>query len=264
MDLNQQNYGQREKQPNKHDWGAFLGGLTIGIFSTLLLVCAVLLVIRFWTPKNERSKADNGDVSDQTVSRNANGILTAETADKINQLVSDIHKNFYLRDVTDEELTVGIYKGIMEALDDPYSVYYTPEEFEELLNSFEGVYYGIGAYISLDNETSLPKISGVIKGTPAEETGLRNNDLIYKVDGTETYGMQLEDAVKMIKGDENTQVLLTLIREGKQMDVSVTRRKVETPTVNSEMLENGMGYLQIVSFDDVTLNQFLNAKSELE
>jgi len=125
----------------------------------------------------------------------------------------------------------------------------------------EGIYFGIGAYVGIDSATQLPVISGVIEGTPAEEAELRDGDLIYMVDGTETQGMDTSDVVALIRGEENTTVHLTLIREGEDdyVEVDVTRRKVESPTVNHEMLENNIAYIQITEFDQVTIDQFAEA-----
>jgi len=116
-----------------------------------------------------------------------------------------------------------------------------------MMEQAQGIYYGIGAYVSLDTETQLPKISNVIEGTPAEEADLRAEDLIYKVDGQETYGLTLTEAVALIKGPEGTKVTLTIIRDGEAdyLDITLSRRKVESPTVELEMLEDGIAYIQI-------------------
>ena len=99
---------------------------------------------------------------------------------------------------------------------------------------------------------------------PSEEVDIRPNDLIYEVDGVPTYGMSLTDVTSMIKGPENTEVVLTLIRknESDYVEVVVTRRKVESPTVTYEMKENGMAYIQVTEFDEVTIKQFSNALSD--
>ena len=81
----------------------------------------------------------------------------------------------------------------MEALDDPYSEYYTAEELNELTEQTQGIYYGIGAYVSMDSDTNLPKISGVIEGAPAADVDLRANDIIYEVDGVSTAGIREHD-----------------------------------------------------------------------
>ena len=155
----------------------------------------------------------------------------------------------------------GIYSGMIASLGDPYSAYYSVEELKEMQQDVEGIYYGIGAYVGIDSSTTLPVISGVIEDTPAQEADLRAGDIIYKIDGTSTQGMDTSDAVELIRGEENTVVHLTLIRSGETdyIEVDVTRRKVESPTVNYEMLDGNIGYIQIVEFDKVTVDQFTEA-----
>ncbi len=198
------------------------------------------------------------------VSLGQGSVIDEDVLAKMQALEKTINQYFYLHEVTDEELQNGIYKGMLRALGDPYSEYYTPEELASLMQSTEGVYFGIGAYMEQDKATTLPKITGTIAGSPSEEVDIRPNDLIYEVDGVPTYGMSLTDVTSMIKGPENTEVVLTLIRknESDYVEVVVTRRKVESPTVTYEMKENGMAYIQVTEFDEVTIKQFSNALSD--
>ena len=130
--------------------------------------------------------------------------------------------------------------------------------------STEGIYYGIGAYISKAVTDEFCIISGVIENTPAQEADLRDGDIIYEVDGVLTQGMDTTEVVSLIKGEEGTQVVLTLIREGEDdyLEIPVERRKIESPTVSNEMLENGIGYIEITEFDEVTEDQFAEALAE--
>ena len=134
--------------------------------------------------------------------------------------------------------------------------FYSKEELEDLYESSLGIYYGVGAYVSLDSATNLAKISGIIEGTPAEEADLRTDDIIYKVDGESTFQMSLSDVVSRVKGDEGTKVTLSIIRGDETFDVEVERRKVDRPTVTGEMLEGEIGYIRISEFDSVTIDQF--------
>lgn len=241
--------------------GLFAGGIIVGMSLMLMLVMAAYLgtgVVRI-------VQRQNGKLED-TVSFADNSIVDMEMVWKLQDLESKINRYFYLEMATDEELKNGVYRGLLKALDDPYTEYYTAEELNSLMNQTEGIYYGIGAYVQLDKITSLPQISGVIEGTPAQEAGLRANDLIYEVDGETTYGLTLSEAVALIKGEEGTQVVLTIAREDEKdyLTIPVTRRKVESPTVNYEMLENNMAYIQITEFDDVTVDQFADALATMK
>ncbi|MCM1046591.1 MAG: S41 family peptidase [Candidatus Gastranaerophilales bacterium] len=246
----------RERQ-NSGQKGLFISGIIVGMTGALVVLCAVYLGLRL---QNLADIKHNGAPANGVVFSDDSAITPA-MVQKLQSLESTIDKYFYLREVTEEELTDGIYRGMLDALDDPYSEYYTAEELNEIMNQTEGIYYGIGAYVSLDTDTSLPKISGVIEGAPAEEAQLRANDLIYEVDGKATYGLSLTEAVNMIKGEEGTQVTLTIIREGENgyLTITVERRRVESPTVEYQMLENNMAYIQITEFDDVTVDQFTDA-----
>ncbi len=187
-------------------------------------------------------------------------MVTTDTTRKMMAIEDVIHK-FYLEDTDAQTLEDGVYSGMIEALGDPYSAYFSVEELKEMEQDVEGIYYGIGAYVGIDTATQLPVVSGVIEGTPAEEAQLRDGDLIYKVDDTLTQGMDTSDVVALIRGQEHTTVHLTLIREGEDdyVEVDVTRRKVESPTVSHEMLDNNIAYIQITEFDTVTVDQFAEA-----
>ena len=235
--------------------GLFFGGLITGIAGALMIfaICYLGLYIQklMEAPRqpDEQFQFKEGSAIDESV-------LT-----KLQNLESTVNKYFYLGEVTNEEFQDGIYKGMIAALGDPYSEYYSAEELAVLMDQTEGIYYGIGAYIQLDTATGLPKISGTIEGAPSEEVDLRANDLIYEVDGTATYGMTLTEVVSLIKGPEDTNVVLTIIREGASdyLEVSVTRRQVETPTVEYTMLEDDMAYIQVTEFDEVSIDQFADA-----
>lgn len=250
--------------------GVLLTGIVIGMIMSLLIVGAILMIsyMTGMVKKNNDKSFGNLYGASQSQDGENEGSSSGEFVSdriesKINGLVEIIRDEFFLEEVTDEELEAGLYKGLMESLGDPYSEYYTAEEFNELMTQSSGVYYGIGAYVSMDSEYNLPKISGVFKNSPAQEAGLRSNDLIYMVDGEITSGKTLSEVVSLIKGEENTKVLLTIVRDGEQLEKSVTRRQVESPTVDSEMLDDGMGYIRLEEFDDVTTNQFLEAMEEL-
>ncbi|HBA47057.1 MAG TPA: S41 family peptidase [Lachnospiraceae bacterium] len=248
------------KKPEKAEKGSgkglFFGGMVTGIAGALLVLGICYLGIYV------QNIVESGKLAEeQEVGLDEDSAINSSTLSKMQMLERTIDQYFYLHDVTDEEIQDGIYRGMLSALGDPYSEYYSAEELNALMEQTEGVYYGIGAYIGLDEATSLPKISGTIAGAPSEEVDLRANDLIYEVDGVSTYGMSLTEVVSMIKGPENTDVTLTIIREGASdyLEVNVTRRQVETPTVEYTMMEDNMAYIQLTEFDEVSISQFEQA-----
>lgn len=235
--------------------GVFLIGMIVGIASALLVVAIC------WLGVGIQNSVEEKENQSAQIELQEDSAIDARVIEKLQTLEKMVDQYYYLGEVTDEEVRDGVYKGLLSALNDPYSEYYTAEELASMMEQSEGIYYGIGAYVSLDSATGLPKISGVIKNSPAEEAELRANDLIYEVDGTSTYGMSLTEAVAMIKGPEGTDVQLTLIREGESdyLELTLTRRRVESPTVEFSMEEDNMAYIQVTEFDDVTVDQFAEA-----
>lgn len=246
-------------QPQREQKGSgkalFFGGMIVGLAATLLVVGIVYLGIGI-----QNSVAQNGSSSCK-IELDDSSAINSNTISKLQALEQTIDTYYFLDEVSNEEMQDGIFKGMLESLGDPYSEYYTPEELAEMMEQSEGIYFGIGAYISLDTEKNLPKISGVMEGSPAEEADLRANDLIYEVGGVSTYGLTLTETVSMIKGEEGTEVTLTLIREGESdyLEITLTRRRVEAPTVEYSMLDGRIGYIQVTEFDSVTVNQFSEA-----
>lgn len=237
--------------------GTLLLGMIIGIVFTMLSGSAAYVGVKLYTSMRGQ---DAREVS--TAGKEPESIVNEESLEKLEAIEEVIEEYYYKdEDIDLSAMTDGMYAGVVDALEDPYSVYYTAEEWNQLMQETEGIYYGIGAYLSLDPATSLAKISGVIAGTPAEEAGLRENDIIYMVDGESVQGLELSEIVSRVKGEENTTVHLTIVREGETdyLELDVERRKIESPTVNYEMYEDGIGYIQITEFDDVTVNQFTTA-----
>ena len=252
-----ENESQEKKKSSSR---IFLNGLLLGILISVFLVC-VILIGRYVFLSGK-------GYSTQTSASGKESVISTETLQKIKTIEDAIGEFYYGEEITAKDIQDGIYKGMVEALNDPYSEYYTKEELEEVLNSTKGISYGIGAYITLDKETKSAMIAGVMEGTPAEAAGLREGDIIYKVDGEDTSGLSLSAVVALVKGKENTTVHLTIYREGETdfLEVDAVRGKlIETETVQSGMLEDtdSIGYLQIREFDAVTVDQFNEAMAEL-
>ncbi|MCR5303029.1 MAG: S41 family peptidase [Lachnospiraceae bacterium] len=204
-------------------------------------------------PRIKDNRSDSSELVDSSVEKKLEGIKDT------------IQKNFYAYDdkrtVGIESMQDGMYKGLLNSLNDPYSVYYTQEELTQLMSDTEGVYQGIGAYVSVD-DNGMPVITGVIDDSPAEEAGLRERDIIYMVEDTDVSGMDLSSVVSLIKGKEGTYVMLTIVRDGESdfLKINVERRKIETPTVTSKMLTDDVGLISISEFDEVTVDQFADAR----
>lgn len=249
-----------EKTPKKRiQMKSFFAGIIIGLLLATLTVTVTLFGKQIYLQYVLAKSADGTDASSAETS-----VVNASTLSKMKTIEELIDENYYLSDIDESTLEDGVYDGMMEALGDKYARYYSAEELSELEDENAGIYYGIGAYVGLDEDTSMPYISSVIEDTPAEEAGLRADDIIYAVDGTSTYDMELDDVVSLIKGDEGTTVTLTILRDDETMDVDVTRAKVNTPTVTYKMLDDDIGYIQITEFDDITVDQFTDAYATIK
>lgn len=247
------NGGLAPQQPSQPGGGSFLLGMVLGVFLTTLICGFVFVGMKVYEAVDSKNVAKKGT---------ATSIVSEETDKKL-EAIEDVIDEYYYQDadIDVDTMTEGMYKGMVNALGDPYSVYYTEEEWNDLMQETAGIYYGIGAYLMIDPSTRLGKISGVIENTPAEEAGLRADDLLYLVDGESTMGLELSEIVSRIKGEEGTKVHLTIYREGEAdyLEIDVERRQIEAPTVKYEILENDIGYIQITEFDDVTTDQFTEA-----
>lgn len=191
-------------------------------------------------------------------------VINRETRTKLTLINDMINDHYYKDDVDLEQKREALFRGLVSSLGDKYSVYYNEEEFVSLQQQNEGIYYGIGAYVSFDEDINRSYVSGVIKGSPALEAGLKENDVFWEVDGTSTEGMATDEVAALIRGPENTQVTIVIHRDDEELTLQITRRKVEHQTVDGRMLEDNIGYLQLAEFDSVTPDQFIATYEELE
>jgi len=254
---NEPDQGDKEKKQNRKN---FLLGMVFGILIVSLVVISVYagrMAYRLLTVRGTGAQSGDGE-----------SVVSTDTIQKMRTIEEVIDTYYYGDEVTAEDLQDGVYKGMMEALGDPYSEYYSVEELEEVVNSNQGISYGIGAYISMNQQMSMAMISGVMEESPAQEAGLREGDIIYQVEGESTQGMSLTKVVSLVKGREGTTVHLTIYREGEAdyLDFEIVRAKqIETTTVDSGMLEEheNIGYLRIREFDTVTVDQYTEAMAVL-
>ncbi len=237
----------------------FLSGMLVGIFATLAVTGIVLLVIVGFHILNKENDTIEGDSREEIASEEE--ISDKELLGKLDAIEEIVDDYYYKDDLEEEKLVEGAYRGMLDAVGDPYTCYYSAEELESLMEDTNGVYYGIGAYVSLTEDGNYPQITSPIAGSPAEEADLRPGDIIYEINGESTYGMDLDSAVLLIKGREGSTVDLTIVRstETDYLYITLERRRVEAPTVEYEMLEDGMAYIQITQFSDVTVDQFADA-----
>lgn len=180
---------------------------------------------------------------------------SCERYDKLQKLYQLVETSFY-QDVDEDALLEGAYKGLVEALGDPYSAYMNAEEYENWKTALQGEYSGVGITFSQDADGNYVVVS-VEQGTPADEAGLKTGDILLAADGKKYDDMDL--LANAIKGDEGTQVELTYARNGKENTVSMTREKIIQHSVSHKMLDQDTGYIAITSFMESTAEDFRKA-----
>ena len=196
--------------------------------------------------------------------RSKEALTGRESMDKISYL-SDLIDTYYLNDVDAEAMQEGMYAGMVAGLNDPYSRYYTIEEYSSLTEETQGHYEGIGVVMQ-QGEDGLVTLNRCYEGAPGEQAGLKAGDVLYKVNDEEVLDMDLTTVVKKIKDPEINPVHLTIAREGEKdyLEFDITKEEVHIPVVSHEMLEDGVGYLAIYEFTDVTFEQYQEARLDLE
>lgn len=171
----------------------------------------------------------------------------------------------YLFDEDVQQVEAGIYKGMVAGLGDPYAGYYTPEEFAYEMDSSDGFYVGIGVQSSWDEESGNVYVSRVFEGSSASEAGMEVGDVFYAVNGQQLpEDVYTWDVSELIQGEEGTILNVTVLRDGKQIEFNIERRRTEIQTVEYELLEDQTGYLSVLEFDGVTVDRFKDAIEDME
>ena len=260
QDMNQQteerNKTAEAKRPapagrrRKRRFGA---GFAAGALSVLLIgICAwgAIGILRGGFPFGTYA---SGQVSENDVSAKL---------DLLNSLIDQYY--LYEGEVDEDALAEGIYSGYTAALGDPYTEYYDREETAALMESTSGEFSGIGATMTQNTDGPGAVITAVYEGSPAAEAGLQAGDVISKVDGNDVSGMDLDSIVSLIKGEKGTEVKITVLRYGQEIETAAVRDIIQMQTVDSVMLDDQVGYISVSEFDDVTYDQFKSALDSLE
>ena len=178
--------------------------------------------------------------------------------------IQDKMQNFYYSDNVDPEaLKDAMYKGYVSAYGDPYTTYYTADEYTQLMSSYKGTIGGIGVRVSYEKGTGL-KVSSVEENSPAAQAGIQAGDVITAIDGNDITNLD-ENPVDNLRGEEGSEVNVTYSRNGESNTVKLTRIQLTTTTAAGTMLEGTtIGYIAVTHFEDPTSEQFANAVKDLE
>ena len=183
-------------------------------------------------------------------------------SNKVRSLANYID-TFYLDEYDDEKLEDGIYHGMVSGLGDPYSEYYSSEEYSDMMEGDSGEYRGIGIIVYKDSASGYVTIESVMKDQPAYNAGVENGDILISVDGKETRDITLTETVGMIKRGESDTVKLVLLRDNKTIEKVVNKTNIVLETVEHEMKKDKIGYISISQFIENTDEQFAAAVDDL-
>lgn len=194
----------------------------------------------------------------------SSGIYDKEVEKKVDEINGYIDQYFYFEQ-DEEAKEEAIYDGIMAGLNDPYSVYYTEEEFQQLMEENSGEYVGIGAVVTQGADKTITIVRPV-PGSPAEEAGLMAEDIVVQVEDLEITNEDLEFVVDMIRGEEGTVAYIKVFRPSinDYLEFNITRRTVENVTVTAEILDDNIGYIQVTQFYDNTDEEFIAAVEDMK
>lgn len=169
----------------------------------------------------------------------------------------------YVNDTDDVKLIDGAIDGMVKSLNDPHSNYLSPKMYKTLMEQTEGSFAGIGVVMGMDNEQKI-HIVGIMENSPGQKAGLQEGDEILAVDGVPVTQMAFDEVAAHVRGQAGTDVVLTIMRDNANQDITITRDNIKLKTVGHKMLDNNIGYIQIVSFSEDTANEFNEAYNDLK
>ena len=244
-----------KKKGIKNFWKGVLCG---ALFS--IVICGVVLVATGVFKKEE----PQGNFIEEFL--NSEGLVTTETQAKLKNIRSIIDEIYLYSDEIDEKLLQeNIVRGYVAGLKEPYTVYYNEEETTALFESTSGTFGGIGVVIMQDRTTGLATFTTIYDDCPGKKAGFKSGDIVYKVNGEDVSGMDLDSIVTRIRGEVGTEVEITVLRgeTGEEYTGVATRALIENDTVEYQMKDGKLGYIQLTAFESVTYEQFKEALEDL-
>ena len=203
-------------------------------------------------------------------SNNIEKIEASQDSEKNISAIADTLKSFrkvidecYIGEIDEQKILDETIKGYINGLDDEYSEYMTAEEWQEFQADALGNYVGIGIYMSVDENNNVVIVSP-IKDTPAEIAGLKSGDVIVNVDDENVLGVSSDIVSSKIKGEEGTKVKITVLRDSEYLDFEIERKAIKVYHVETEMLENNIGYISLLTFDEGCAEELKNGYEKLK
>lgn len=197
------------------------------------------------------------------ISNKGDSVVSRDSMEKLEYIESMVD-NYYLNEADRKQMEDGMYAGLLAGLEDPYSRYYTADQYASMSEETEGHYEGLGVVMQMDKE-GLVNLVRVYEEGPGDKAGLLAGDIIYKVGDEVIVDMELSEVAKKIKNPDINPINLTIAREGEKdyLEFDIKKEDVQVPVVEHEMLDNKTGYLGIYEFTNVTFEQYQKAYDDL-
>lgn len=181
----------------------------------------------------------------------------------VDQVYHSLKEN-YDGKLTEAQLINGLKHGLAASTKDPYTTYFTAKEAQDFSNELNNSFSGVGAQLGLDKDGNLEVIAP-IDGLPADKAGLKAKDIIITINGVDTTGMSIDDAVSRIRGPKGSDVKLQIVRNKTQpLDFKITREDIDLPSVKTKTLDGNIGYIQITSFSNDTVELVKKAANDFK
>lgn len=238
---------------NKHGKKSYFAGLITGVIWGIAVVFILIILSNII----ESELTESGKISD-------NVGTSALTGSSKSSIIKQYIDKYFMEDVDNDILTEGMYKGMLESLNDPYSVYYTKDEVESLKQSSEGEYVGLGISVTQNNETKVITVTKVYDDSPAKDAGIESGDTIYSINDNVLTDETLDELLVDIKGEEGKEVKMQLKRGEETIDADMKLREVLIDVVSYEMLEDNIGYIIIDQFTGTSAEQVEEAINDLK
>lgn len=229
------------------------------IYKVLMLVIITALITGILTTIFVYQKI-SGTIDIKNIVESGDNTGLELTLSRIRAMIEDE----YIGELDDEAMIESAIKGYVAGVGDEYTEYYTPEEMSSLLDEANGNYVGVGIYMLVNKETGQIVVVTPMEGSPAEAAGIKSGDIITKVDGEEVNVENASNMSNKIKGEEGTKVKIEVLRGEENLTFEIERKKIVISHINTRVIEDDIGYIEIKDFDGGAAAEFRTKYQELE